>query len=69
MELPPDPDLWTATTAIGLYGKTLAHSALGNIAEAEEHRELFLAAAARVPGVAADAQQHGGRSPRGRERR
>ena len=49
MNLPPDPDLWTATTAIGLYGKTLAHSALGNIAEAEEHRDLFLAAAARVP--------------------
>ncbi|MEM7286118.1 MAG: tetratricopeptide repeat protein [Actinomycetota bacterium] len=49
LELPPDPDLWTATTAIALYGKTLAHSALGNIAEAEQHRELFLAAAARVP--------------------
>ena len=49
LDLPPDPDLWTATTAIALYGKTLAHSALGNIAEAEETRELFLAAATRVP--------------------
>ena len=49
LDLPPDPDLWSATTAIVHYGKTLAHSALGNIAEAEQHRELFLAAAERVP--------------------
>ena len=49
LELPPDPELWSATTAIAHYGKTLAHSALGNIAEAEEQRELFLAAAERVP--------------------
>lgn len=49
LELPPDPDLWSATTAIALYGKALAHSALGNIAEAEAHRELFHTAAANVP--------------------
>ncbi|MEM9466255.1 MAG: tetratricopeptide repeat protein [Actinomycetota bacterium] len=47
--LPADPDLWFATTAITLYGKTLAHSALGQIDEAEAARERFVAAADRVP--------------------
>ena len=49
MELPWDPELWCPTTAIGLYGKALAHSALGNVAEAETHRELFHEAAAKIP--------------------
>lgn len=49
LDLPADPDLWSATTAIAHYGKTLAHSALGNLAAAEQQRELFLAAARRVP--------------------
>ena len=47
--LPPDPELWAATTAIAHYGKTLAHSALGQVPEAEAERERFLAAAGRVP--------------------
>jgi len=31
------------------YAKAVAHSALGNVAEAEEEKALFLAAKARVP--------------------
>ncbi len=49
LPLPHDADLWSATTAMGHYGKTLAHSALGEIAEAEAERARFLAAAERVP--------------------
>ena len=48
-ELPEDRELYCATTAVTLYAKTVAHSALGNIEEAEAHREAFLAAAAEVP--------------------
>ncbi len=47
--LPEDPELYLATTAIMLYTKALAHSALGNIAEAEAAREAFLAARELVP--------------------
>ncbi len=47
--LPSDPELWSATTAIVHYGKTLAYSALGQVEAAEAERERFLAAAARVP--------------------
>lgn len=49
LPLPHDTDLWCATTAVMHYGKTLAHSALGNISAAEAERELFEAATARVP--------------------
>ena len=48
-DLPEDPELYCATTAITLYAKTVAHSAVGNIEEAEQHREAFLAAKAEVP--------------------
>ncbi len=49
LPLPHDPELWSATTAIIHYGKTLAHSALGEVAEAEAARERFRAAAEQVP--------------------
>jgi tetratricopeptide (TPR) repeat protein len=48
-DLPHDPDLYAATTAMMLYAKALAHSALGNVDEAEEMRAAFLAAKDRVP--------------------
>ncbi|MEM7095732.1 MAG: tetratricopeptide repeat protein [Actinomycetota bacterium] len=41
LELPTDPELWCATTAIGMYAKALAHAALGNIDEAEAFRDRF----------------------------
>ena len=47
--LPADADLYRATTAMMLYAKGVAHSALGNIEEAETAREDFLKAKARVP--------------------
>jgi len=48
-ELPKDRDLYCSTTAMILYAKGLAHSVLGEIAEAEKARTAFLAAKARVP--------------------
>ncbi|HYD04335.1 MAG TPA: tetratricopeptide repeat protein, partial [Reyranella sp.] len=48
-ELPKDRDLYCSTTAMILYAKGLAHSVLGEIAEAEKARAAFLAAKARVP--------------------
>jgi len=48
-DLPADIELYSATTALMLYAKTVAHSALGNITEAEESRREFLAAKTRVP--------------------
>ena len=48
-EMPHDPELYCATTAVMLYAKGVAHSALGNIAEAEAARTAFLAAKDRVP--------------------
>ncbi|MEM8923164.1 MAG: tetratricopeptide repeat protein [Actinomycetota bacterium] len=48
-ELPADPELYCATTAIMLYAKTVAHAALGQVTEAEASREAFLAARAEVP--------------------
>jgi len=48
-ELPKDRDLYCGTTAMILYAKGLAHSVLGEIAEAEKARTAFLAAKARVP--------------------
>ncbi len=48
-ELPEDRELYCSTTAMMLYAKGVAHSTLGNIAEAEKAREVFRAAAARVP--------------------
>ncbi|MEO1491608.1 MAG: tetratricopeptide repeat protein [Pseudomonadota bacterium] len=47
-DLPADAQLYCATTAMMLYAKTVAHSALGNVDEAEQHKSLFLDAKARV---------------------
>jgi tetratricopeptide (TPR) repeat protein len=47
--LPKDRDLYCATTAMMLYAKGLAHSVLGEIAEAEKVRTAFRAARLRVP--------------------
>lgn len=47
-DLPADPTLYCATTAVMLYAKGVAHSALGNVTEAEATREAFLAAKAKV---------------------
>ena len=47
--LPVDQTLYCSTTAMMLYAKTVAHSALGNVAEAEREKQAFLAAKARVP--------------------
>ncbi|MGI9410430.1 MAG: hypothetical protein ACR2OV_10185 [Hyphomicrobiaceae bacterium] len=48
-DLPADQELYCATTAMILYAKSVAHSALGNIPEAEAMRSEFLAARAKVP--------------------
>ncbi|MEM9613302.1 MAG: tetratricopeptide repeat protein [Actinomycetota bacterium] len=48
-DLPEDQELYCATTAIMLYAKTVAHAALGEVAEAETSQEAFLAARDRVP--------------------
>jgi tetratricopeptide (TPR) repeat protein len=48
-ELPKDPALYCTTTAMMLYAKGVAHSVLGEIAEAEKARTAFLAAKSRVP--------------------
>lgn len=47
--LPADRDLYCSTTAMMLYAKGLAHSVLGEIAQAEQARADFRAARARVP--------------------
>ncbi len=47
--LPQDDQLYAATTALVHYGRGVAYSATGRVAEAERERELFRAAAARVP--------------------
>jgi tetratricopeptide (TPR) repeat protein len=48
-DLPKDPELYCTTTAMMLYAKGVAHSVLGEIAEAEKARVAFLAIKARVP--------------------
>jgi len=48
-ELPRDRDLYCSNVAMIHYAKTVAHSALGHVAEAEAEKALFLAAKARVP--------------------
>ncbi|MEM6907020.1 MAG: hypothetical protein AAF568_14085, partial [Pseudomonadota bacterium] len=49
LELPEDRELYCSVTAIRLYAQTVAHSALGNIAEAEAKRAAFYEAKAAVP--------------------
>ncbi|MGH1478709.1 MAG: hypothetical protein ACRBM6_08295 [Geminicoccales bacterium] len=48
-ELPADRDLYRCTTAMMHYARGVAHSALGQIDDAEATRELFLAAKMDVP--------------------
>ncbi|MEV0226877.1 hypothetical protein [Streptomyces sp. NPDC050704] len=47
--LPADPRLYCVTTAMLHYGRGVAFSATGRIAEAEAERELFREAVTRVP--------------------
>ena len=48
-ELPEDQALFASTTAMMLYAKSVAHSAMGNVAEAEREKAAFLEAKAKVP--------------------
>lgn len=48
LQLPKDRDLYCFTTAMILYGKGVAHSAMGNIEEAENARKGFLLSIPRV---------------------
>src|SRR5258708_17664772 len=48
-ELPGDRDLYCSNVAMIHYAKAVAHSALGNVAEAETEKASFMAAKARVP--------------------
>ena len=48
-DLPDDRELYCCTTAMMLYAKAVAHSAIGNIAEAEAARDQFRSARAAVP--------------------
>src|SRR5437762_2827952 len=48
-KLPQDRDLYCSNVAMMHYAKAVAHSALGNVAQAEAEKELFTAAKARVP--------------------
>ena len=47
--LPEDQELYCSTTAMMLYAKSVAHSALGNVAEAERENSAFLKAKVKVP--------------------
>lgn len=47
--LPRDRELYCSNVAMMHYAKAVAHSALGNVAEAETEKAAFLAAKARVP--------------------
>ena len=47
--LPGDPALYLVTTAMSHYAKTIAHAALGDVAQAEREQLLFDAARSRVP--------------------
>jgi len=47
-DLPDDPELYTCTTAMMLYAKGVAHSALGEVEAAEAAREAYLAAVPKV---------------------
>lgn len=46
--LPRDADLYSCTSAMMLYAKSVAHSALGQLPRAEAQRDAFLAAKSRV---------------------
>ena len=48
-KLPEDQELYCSNVAMMHYAKAVAHSALGNVAEAETEKAQFMAAKARVP--------------------
>ena len=48
-ELPLDRELYCSTTAVMLYAKSVAHSALGQVPQAEQAREAFLEAKWNIP--------------------
>jgi tetratricopeptide (TPR) repeat protein len=48
-ELPEDQELYCSNVAMLHYAKAVAHSALGNVNEAEAEKARFVAAKARVP--------------------
>jgi tetratricopeptide (TPR) repeat protein len=47
--LPADRELYCSNVAMMHYAKSVAHSAIGNLAEAEAEKKLFTAAKSRVP--------------------
>ncbi|KAE8140702.1 hypothetical protein BDV38DRAFT_289816 [Aspergillus pseudotamarii] len=49
LPLPHDQDLYCVTTTMTHYGKGIAWAATGNVPEADKERELYHAAAKRVP--------------------
>ena len=48
-EMPYNQELYCATSAMMRYAKSVAHSAMGNVEEAEKEKVLFLEAKAKVP--------------------
>jgi tetratricopeptide (TPR) repeat protein len=48
-KLPEDQKLYCSNVAMMHYAKAVAHSALGNVGEAETERERFIAAKTRMP--------------------
>ena len=48
-ELPSDPSLYCSTTAMMLYAKTVAYSAMGDVEAAEKTKAAFLEAKSKVP--------------------
>jgi tetratricopeptide (TPR) repeat protein len=48
-KLPEDRELYCSNVAMIHYAKAVAHSALGNVGEAEAEKALFMAAKTRVP--------------------
>ena len=48
-ELPKDKELYCSNVAMMHYAKSVAHSALGNVDQAEAEKENFLAAKQKVP--------------------
>ena len=48
-KLPQDQQLYCSNVAMMHYAKAVAHSALGNVGEAEAEKALFMAAKTRVP--------------------
>ena len=48
-EMPDNQELYCATSAMMRYAKSVAHSAMGNVEDAEKEKALFLEAKAKVP--------------------